>query len=256
MTAELLIAPQQQFIDANGKPYAFGKLYCYVPDTFTPKNTWQDSGENTLNTNPIILDVRGCCVVFGEGDYRFILTDADGNQVFDLVASEPFPASGIGDGIRDCLASVTQQQFLDCSGVSAAIQAAIGTINLLQGPTGPTGPTGPSVTGPTGPAGTAGTVSFSMANPGYILFGALGAAPMINFGFNATDSTGNATVSFAKPFTTTLSGVLGTVVAPEGVWVNPTSTNMGGFTAVTMTPYAPGSTFAGPFGFFWIAIGQ
>lgn len=255
--AELLISPQQQFVDASGVPYAFGSLYTYIEDTFTPKNTWQDRFQMTLNSNPIILDNRGTCIVFGTGTYRFILNDQDGNQIFDAVSDEPLPASAVSDAMLPVLGALTLAQARSLMGIDQEIQDAIGEINLMTGPTGPTGPTGQQgVTGPTGSTGAAGTVDFSMTNPGYILFGTYGLAPLINFGFNASDSTGHATITFAKPFTSSCAGVTGTCVAPEGIWMNPTGTSNGGFTAITMTPYAPGSTFFGPVGFFWIAIGQ
>jgi len=254
--AELLISPQLQFVNASGVPYAFGKLHTYVVDTFTPKTAWADKFQATPLPNPIILDVRGACTVFGVGDYRFILEDSDGNQIFDALSSEPLPASAVSDAMLPVLGAATLAQARTLMGIDAEIAAAVGNISLMTGPTGPQGHPGASVTGPTGPTGPAASVDFSMANPGFICLGTYGAAPLLNFGFNATDSTGHASVTFAKPFTTTNAGVLGTVVSPEGVWVNPDSTTLTGFTCITMTPYAPGSTFAGPFGFFWVAVGQ
>jgi hypothetical protein len=55
----------------------------YVPGTLTPANTWQDSGQTTLNTNPIILDSRGQAIIYGIGSYRQILSDSLGNIVWD-----------------------------------------------------------------------------------------------------------------------------------------------------------------------------
>jgi hypothetical protein len=40
-----------------------------------------------LNTNPIQLDAAGRCVMYGDGDYRLILRDAAGNQVWDQPSS-------------------------------------------------------------------------------------------------------------------------------------------------------------------------
>lgn len=256
MTINLLIPPQFVFQDADGKPYAGGKLYTYTPGTLSQKNTWQDPAQSILNTDPVVLDARGACVVYGDGDYRLILTDADNNQIFDLLSSEPLPSSAIG-AILPCLGSQTLAQFRDCAGITAAINAALGNINLMPGPVGPTGPQGiQGPTGPTGPAGSDASFSFSMSNPGYIVLGAYGSAPMIQFGFNASDSTGHATVTFARPYAVTNQGVTATVTAPDYWWVNPSSTSNTGFTAVTTSPSVGGTWYGGPIGFFWISIGQ
>src|SRR4029077_2908869 len=86
-TAILLPAPELQFLDADGKPYAGGSVATYVPGTTTPKATWVDPGEAALNTNPIILDAAGRCIIYGSGDYRIILRDAAGNQIYDQLSS-------------------------------------------------------------------------------------------------------------------------------------------------------------------------
>lgn len=79
--------PEIQFIDANGHPYAGGTLETYVPGTTTAKDTWQDEGETILNSNPIVLDAAGRALVWGDGDYRFIVRDNTGQLVYDQVTS-------------------------------------------------------------------------------------------------------------------------------------------------------------------------
>jgi hypothetical protein len=66
---------------------AGGTVGMYVPGTLTPKQTWQDFGETSLNTNPIQLDQNGCALIYGEGEYRQILTDSLGNIVWDQVTN-------------------------------------------------------------------------------------------------------------------------------------------------------------------------
>lgn len=85
--ATLLPNAVSQFLDANGTPVALGSVGFYIPGTLTKKNTWQDSGENTLNTNPIILDAAGEAVIFGSGIYRQIVTDSAGNLIWDQLTS-------------------------------------------------------------------------------------------------------------------------------------------------------------------------
>src|SRR3954465_11440492 len=79
----LLPSPELQFCDANGNPYAAGTIDTYVPSTVTPKSTWSESTGTAANTNPIVLDAAGRCIVYGDGAYRTILKDADGNLVWD-----------------------------------------------------------------------------------------------------------------------------------------------------------------------------
>jgi hypothetical protein len=81
--AALLPASELQFIDADGNPYAGGMLFTYVPGTTTPKATWADPGATVLNTNPIILDSAGRCIVYGDGIYRCLLEDASGAEIWD-----------------------------------------------------------------------------------------------------------------------------------------------------------------------------
>lgn len=50
---------EQRFVDNNGRPLIGGRVYYYVPNTSTLKDTWQDESMTILNTNPIVLDARG-----------------------------------------------------------------------------------------------------------------------------------------------------------------------------------------------------
>jgi len=89
--AQLLPNGRQQFLDANGNPLAGGLVYFYIPNTTTPKDTWQDAAKSALNTNPVVCDARGQATIYGEGDYRQILQDAQGNQIWDKDVSAPVP---------------------------------------------------------------------------------------------------------------------------------------------------------------------
>jgi len=76
---------KQQFFDINGKPLVGGKVFNYVVGTTTPLTTYQDSGLTVPNTNPVILDARGQCSMYGNGNYRQILQDSTGVQIWDQV---------------------------------------------------------------------------------------------------------------------------------------------------------------------------
>lgn len=78
-----------QFADANGAPLAGGSVAFYVPGTTTPKDTWQDSGQATLNTNPVALDSAGSATIYGSGAYRQVVKDAAGNTIYDQVTDSP-----------------------------------------------------------------------------------------------------------------------------------------------------------------------
>ena len=87
MSAVLLPNGKTQFIDINGKPLVGGTVTFYVQGTTTPKTTWQDSGETTPNTNPVILDSRGQAVIYGSGIYRQIVADSLGNIIWDQLTA-------------------------------------------------------------------------------------------------------------------------------------------------------------------------
>jgi hypothetical protein len=91
--AVLIPSAELQFCDANGKPYAGGTLEMWVPGTTTPKDSWQDQAGTVLNTNPIILDAAGRCIIWGDGDYRTVLSDANGNLIWDQTATASISAA-------------------------------------------------------------------------------------------------------------------------------------------------------------------
>ena len=83
MTATLLPNAKQQFVDLNGRPLVAGFVYFYQVGTLIPKDTWQDSDQTLLNTNPVVLDSRGQATIYGSGTYRQVLQDSRGNTIWD-----------------------------------------------------------------------------------------------------------------------------------------------------------------------------
>lgn len=79
----LLAAPELQFCDQNGRPYAAGTLDTWIVGTTTPKQTWTNPALSVLNTNPVVLDSAGRCLLYGDGAYRIRLKDALGNVIYD-----------------------------------------------------------------------------------------------------------------------------------------------------------------------------
>lgn len=184
-----------QFQDANGVPYANGTVASYVVNTATPKNTYSNQAGSSLNTNPVVLDADGRCIMWGSGLYRQILKDQFGNEIWDQTVSCALPDSAISAVMLPVVGASTLAQARTLMGIDGEIASAIDAIELLPGPTGPagvtgpTGPTGAAVTGPTGPAG------------------ASGASGSLQCGTGTTDINGNLTVAFNAPFLTQLVGI-------------------------------------------------
>lgn len=90
----LLPNGSQCFTDANGAVIA-GSINMFFPATTTPKPTWKDTNQNTLNSQPIQLDNNGCAVIYGVGVYRQQLFDGPvvggvttGNLLFDQLTTD------------------------------------------------------------------------------------------------------------------------------------------------------------------------
>lgn len=86
--ATILPLAETQFNDALGAPLAGGSVYFYLPNTTTPKDTYQDSLQTITNSNPVILDSGGRAIIFGSGAYRQVVKDVNGNLIWDQTTSE------------------------------------------------------------------------------------------------------------------------------------------------------------------------
>lgn len=87
--ATILPTGETTFFDQNGVPLAGGSVEFYIPGTTTPKDTWQNSGQSILNSNPVTLDSSGRAIIYGSGSYRQIVKDSTGNLIWDQETSEP-----------------------------------------------------------------------------------------------------------------------------------------------------------------------
>jgi hypothetical protein len=77
--------PKFRAKDTDDTPLSGGKLYTYSTGTNSPKTTYSDYAKTTPNSNPIILDSNGeCMLVLGEGGYRLTLTDSDDVQLWSI----------------------------------------------------------------------------------------------------------------------------------------------------------------------------
>lgn len=82
MPASIVPNAVNQFQDINGDPLVGGFVYMYEINTLIFKDTWQDAGQQVLNTNPIELNSRGQAVIYGTGNYLQVLTDSLGNLIW------------------------------------------------------------------------------------------------------------------------------------------------------------------------------
>lgn len=91
-TAAILPNAVTQYFDNNGNPLSSGTVDFYIPNTTTRKTTWQDAAETIPNANPVVLNAAGRAIIYGDGIYRQILKDRNGNTIWDAVTS------GFGSG--------------------------------------------------------------------------------------------------------------------------------------------------------------
>ena len=66
-TGTLLPQARAVFTYPTGAPLAAGYVYTYVPGGTTPKTTYKDAACTIANTNPIVLDAAGSCLLYGSG---------------------------------------------------------------------------------------------------------------------------------------------------------------------------------------------
>jgi hypothetical protein len=245
MTASILVPPLDQFVDSAGRPVALGTIDTFVPGTTTRIPTYQDANQVTANPNPVVLDSGGRATIWGTGDFRFVVKKQDGSLVCDAVVSSWFPSSGINAFIAPALAAPDANTFLNLSGTTAQLQAAIAAIQLLPGATGATGATGvqgpqgiQGIQGPTGPQGAAGGTG----------------SGGIQAGTATTDIGGVLTVVFPEPFTTAISNWGASVPFGSSEFTDQNTTIAASRTGFTMQFFANG----GPFNtgsLNWFAIG-
>lgn len=103
-----------------------GTVGFYIPNTQTFSQTWQDSAQTILNTNPVMLNQNGCAIIYGEGLYRQILKDSLGNTVWDqLTASTDqggFFWAGLAGGTPNAI-TVTDAGFSQTDGQGIQFRA-------------------------------------------------------------------------------------------------------------------------------------
>lgn len=78
--------PRKQFLYTTAdsvSPLAQGRVYTYLAGTTTPAVTYQDANLEVANSNPIILDARGECVIYGSPiAYKFVVQNRLGETIY------------------------------------------------------------------------------------------------------------------------------------------------------------------------------
>lgn len=85
--------PYPQAFDGAGNVEPGAKLFFYITASSTPKDTYSDAALLVPNANPVIADAAGRfgAIFLGTGDYKVILTDTDGVQIW---SADPVAKSG------------------------------------------------------------------------------------------------------------------------------------------------------------------
>lgn len=90
----------------NGQPVLGGKLYTYEAGTTTPKAAYHDAFVINPHANPIIMNDQGQAVIWLEGFYRLVLTDAEGVQLWEIdnyafASGAPAVVAGLVSGMTE-----------------------------------------------------------------------------------------------------------------------------------------------------------
>lgn len=99
MTGSVAPYAKVQYLDQNGTPYAFGKVFTYAAGTSTPLATYTDATLSVANTNPVVLDAAGRADIWiGTAAYKFVLQDTFNDIIWtvdNLNANGPTNASNL-----------------------------------------------------------------------------------------------------------------------------------------------------------------
>jgi microcystin-dependent protein len=132
----------------NANPLSGGFVYMYVPpNTTTLKTTWQDAGETIPNSNPIILDGNGSCLLYGSGQYLQYVYDSQMNLVYsgltqdlyELVVTSPALITVPVGGLVAFAGTTAPTNWLLCYGQSLStttFSQLFGIIGYIYGGSG------------------------------------------------------------------------------------------------------------------------
>jgi len=70
--------------DISGNPVSGGSVHSYAAGTDTDKDLYTDAAKTSPATNPVILNASGRAIVYADGNYKFIVRDADDALLFTV----------------------------------------------------------------------------------------------------------------------------------------------------------------------------
>ena len=116
--AELFYSsPRARFYDSNAKPLSLGSVTYYYAGTTTLKNIFTDSTEAVQATNPQVLDIEGYVreggVWLGEGNYKVVLKDSNGNTIWTQDNVKGAPETGTGELSTTFVENIQNMRDLD-----------------------------------------------------------------------------------------------------------------------------------------------
>jgi hypothetical protein len=156
--ATILPTGETQFLDGNGDPLAGGSVTFYIPGTTSPKDTWQNSGQSILNSNPVTLDAAGRAIIYGSGAYRQVVKDSVGNLIWDQSTAEPNSGNvsfgGTSSGTNNAQI-LTAAQFSGIDGQIVSFVAGLSNSGPMTISLGGSSPIPIVKNGPTGPVALA-----------------------------------------------------------------------------------------------------
>lgn len=130
-TAQQVDALWNGLRDNNGNPLAGGKVHTYVAGTTTPSALYTDAAKSSSATNPVVLDAYGRALVFGDGNYKFVVTDSDDTTLYTI---DNLYYSNKSAEITDLEGEVAYAQTMDYTNDTDVITSAVryDTRNIRQ----------------------------------------------------------------------------------------------------------------------------
>ena len=130
------VLPFQTVVDSNGVPIPGAMLYFYASGTNSPHNTYADPLLTTPNANPVVANSAGVFpTIFLNGNYKVVLTDSFGNQIWTadplfgefITGSGATPAAIYGGLFGDCTA--TAVGLITCTKTAGTLFGTMATQN-------------------------------------------------------------------------------------------------------------------------------
>lgn len=233
---EPLVPPEFQYCDANGAPLAGGTIDTFIPGTDTPADTWADMAGTALNTNPVVLDSAGRALIYGSGEYRFVLKDASGNLIYDQLTT-----SFISDAMKPVVQADSISDALDLLGVTDAIQVETDRAMAAEATL--------TTSGSTTDANLAAEIARAEAAEAALNLQLDGNT--IQVGFTSTNTSGYAAVTFSRAYAGPPAVMLSPYLASAASVAMGAESTSAGFTAWASDASGTGVAV----GFWWMSFG-